>query len=95
MGQAQINVRTRACSRTSIARTRQAALTPNVRGKELILLACTQSVDNLFHALMVLCENEYFLTSNLLCSFTSVKLCPLRYYNFLDFEKKISESIFS
>ena len=30
MGQAQINVRTRACSRTSIA-----ALTHNVRGKEL------------------------------------------------------------
>ena len=27
MGQAQINVRTRACSRTSIARTKQAALT--------------------------------------------------------------------
>ena len=37
MGQAQINVRTRACSRTSIARTRQAALTHNVRGKELII----------------------------------------------------------
>ena len=36
MGQAQINVRTRACSRTSIARTRQAALTHNVRGKEII-----------------------------------------------------------
>ena len=36
MGQAQINVRTRACSRTSIARTKQAALTHNVRGKELI-----------------------------------------------------------
>ena len=37
MGQAQINVRTRACRlRTSIARTKQAALTPNVRGKELI-----------------------------------------------------------
>ena len=36
MGQAQINVRTRACSRTSIARTRPAALTHNVRGKELI-----------------------------------------------------------
>ena len=35
MGQAQINVRTRACSRTSIARTKQAALTRNVRGKEL------------------------------------------------------------
>ena len=31
MGQAQINVRTRACSRTSIARTKQAALTHNVR----------------------------------------------------------------
>ena len=37
MRQAQINVRTRACSRTSIARTKQAALTHNVRGKELIL----------------------------------------------------------
>ena len=38
MGQAQINVRTRACSRTSIARTKQAALTHNVRGKELMRL---------------------------------------------------------
>ena len=37
MGQAQINVRIRACSRTSIARTKQAALTHNVRGKELRL----------------------------------------------------------
>ena len=37
MGQAQINVRTRACSRTFIARTKQAALTHNVRGKELML----------------------------------------------------------
>ena len=37
MGQAQINVRIRACSRTSIARTKQAALTHNVRGKELSL----------------------------------------------------------
>ena len=35
MGQAQINVRTRACSGTSIARTKQAALTHNVRGKRL------------------------------------------------------------
>ena len=35
MGQAQINVRTRACSRTSIARTKQAALTHHIRGKEL------------------------------------------------------------
>ena len=31
-----VNVRTRACSRTSIARTKQAALTHNVRGKELM-----------------------------------------------------------
>ena len=38
----------------------------------LTLLACTQSVDNLFHTLMVRWENEYFLTSNLLCFFTSV-----------------------
>ena len=36
MGQAQINVRTRACSGTFIARTKQAALTHNVRGKRLI-----------------------------------------------------------
>ena len=35
MGQAQINVRTRACSRTFIARTKQAALTHHVWGKEL------------------------------------------------------------
>ena len=38
MRQAQINVRTRACSRTSIARTKQAALTHNVRGKELMYM---------------------------------------------------------
>ena len=37
MGQAQINVRTRACSGTFIARTKQAALTHNVRGKRLNL----------------------------------------------------------
>ena len=43
----------------------------------LTLVACTQLVDNLFHTLMVLWENENFLTSNLLCFFTSVKLCPL------------------
>ena len=35
MGQAQINVRTWACSGTFIARTKQVALTHNVRGKEL------------------------------------------------------------
>ena len=31
----------------------------------LTLQACTHSSDNLFHTLMVLCENENFLTSNL------------------------------
>ena len=35
--------------------------------KILTLLVCTHSSDNLFHTLMVLCENENFLTSNLLC----------------------------
>ena len=43
----------------------------------LTLLACTHSSDNLFHTLMVHCENENFLTYNLLCFFTRVKLCPL------------------
>ena len=43
----------------------------------LTLLACTHSVENVFHTLMVLWENENFLTSNLLCFFTSVMLCPL------------------
>ena len=36
----------------------------------LTLLACTYSVSNLFHTLMVLWENENFLTSNLLCFIT-------------------------
>ena len=44
MRQAQINVRTRACSRTSIARTKQAALTHNVRGKELMKTAQLMNV---------------------------------------------------
>ena len=48
MGQAQINVRIRACSRTSIARTKQAALTHNVRGKEL---KCRNTFEQvLYHA---------------------------------------------
>ena len=40
----------------------------------LTLLVCTQSVDNLYHALTVLWENEYLVTYNLLCCFTSLKL---------------------
>ena len=58
MGQAQINVRTRACSRTSIARTRQAALTHNVRGKEL-----NQRVTNVFVFYIVInVKNSPFTT---------------------------------
>ena len=30
---------------------------------------------NIFHTLMVLWENKYFLASNLVCSLTSVKSC--------------------
>ena len=56
MGQAQINVRTRACSRTSIARTKQAALTHSVRGKRLISSISQQSYS---------CKTEY--VSMLLC----------------------------
>ena len=44
MGQAQINVRARACSRTSIARTKQAALTQcngeRVNSMNVIIALC-------------------------------------------------------
>ena len=60
----------------------------------LTLLACTHSSDNLFHTLMVICENENFLTSNLLCFFTRVKLCPLVILLSLIWKKRL-ESIFS
>ena len=57
MGQAQINVRTRACSRTSIARTKQAALTHNVRGKELMLhLNIAYGMEALDNKLSTRCE---------------------------------------
>ena len=58
------------------------------------LLACTHSVDNLFQTLMVLWENENFLTSNLLCFITSVKLCPLVFYFPYFGEKDIRINIF-
>ena len=61
----------------------------------LTLLACTHASDNLFHTLKVLCENENFLTSNLLCFFTRVKLCPLVILLSLISKKKRLESIFS
>ena len=60
----------------------------------LILLACTHSSDNLFHTLMALCENEHFLTSNLLCFFTRVKLCPLVILLSLISKKKVRINIF-
>ena len=60
----------------------------------LTLLACTHSSDNLFHTLMVLCENENFLTSNLLCFFTRVKLCPLVILLSLIWKKKVRINIF-
>ena len=40
----------------------------------------------LFHSFTVLWEDEYFLTSNLLCLFTSVKSCS---FTCLNFEKKL------
>ena len=60
----------------------------------LTLLTCTQSVDNLLQTFVVLWENEYSLTSNPLCSFTSVKLCRLVIFPVLIFKKKL-ESVFS
>ena len=61
----------------------------------LILLECTQSDDNLFHLFTVLWENDYFLTSNLLCPFTSVKLCPLVRLPALILKKKLYWSLYS
>ena len=60
----------------------------------LTLLACTHSSDNLFHTLMVLCENENFLTSNILCFFTRVKLCPLVILLSFISKKKVRINIF-
>ena len=49
---------------------------------------------SILFTLMVLCENEYFLISNLLCFFIRVKLCPLvSYFTFLNFEKKILQLV--
>ena len=60
----------------------------------LTLLACTHSSDNLFHTLMVLWENETFLTSNLLSFFTRVKLCHLVILLSLISKKKVRTNIF-
>ena len=60
----------------------------------LTLLACTHSSENVFHTLMVLWENENFLTSNLLCFFIRVKLCPLVILLSLISKKKVRINIF-
>ena len=60
----------------------------------LRFLTFTQSVDNLFHSFIVLCENECFLMSNLHWSFTNFTSCPLVLLSFLS-EKNIFLSIFS
>ena len=59
-----------------------------------MLLAFIQSADNLFHSFIVLCENEYFLISNLHLPFTNVTSCPLVLLSFLR-GKKIFLSVFS
>ena len=58
----------------------------------LTLLAVIQSVDNLLHSFTILCENEYFLISNLHCSFTNFTSCPHVLLTFLR-EKNIIISI--
>ena len=41
------------------------------------LPASKQSFDSLFHSFFTLCENEYFLISNLHCSLANAALCHL------------------
>ena len=67
MGQAQINVRTRACSRTSIARTRQAALTHNVRGKELRWTLTVCAVDSTILDCIYSEVNRTFYVLDIMC----------------------------
>ena len=76
MRQAQINVRTRACSRTSIARTKQAALTHNVRGKELIISSLELLNDN---HLVVLCK--VFQSENQMTIFCLKTKCDIKATN--------------
>ena len=45
--------------------TRPLEICVNLVLSTFTLLAVTQSLDNLFHSLLVLCENKYFLISNL------------------------------
>ena len=61
----------------------------------LTLLACTHYVDNLFHTLMVLWENENFLTFNTSLFVHQPELVPSSYINFLNFDfKNIINNIF-
>ena len=60
----------------------------------LTLLAPSQSVDNLFHSLTILCENEKCIMSSLHCFFTNVTPCPLIFLSSLAV-KQIFLAIFS
>ena len=62
----------------------------------LTLLACTHSSDNLFHTLMVPCENENFLTSNLgpTLFLHQSEVVPSSYFTFFNLEKKVRINIF-
>ena len=60
----------------------------------LTLLACTHSSDNLFHTLMVLCENENFLTSISTLFLHQSEVVPSSYFTFFNLEKKVRINIF-
>ena len=72
------NIATQATARKCILPFRDNCLFCSYFLTILILLECTQSPDNLFHAFTDLWEKEYFLTSNLLCPVSSVKSCKYK-----------------
>ena len=74
--------------------TRPSAIRINPVLNIFTLLAVIQSIDNLFHLFIVNCEKEYFLLSNLHCSFTNFTSCPLVLLSFMS-EKIIFLSICS
>ena len=57
----------------------------------LKLLQPTQSDDNLFHSVTVLCENENFLISSLHCFFVIVIPCPLVLLSSLTVKKNVCQ----
>ena len=85
MGQAQINVRTRACSRTSIARTKQAALTHNVRGKELKLFP--HSLGIAYRGSSLVCYSVTYLEYKSLCHVSATDSFVLCCINIINYNK--------